>query len=324
MRALRPEDLARVLGIDAAASGRPRRGFFEQRLALALRAPQDCLFTGFDDAGELQGFVLGRLSEGDFGNDSRIVVLDAIGVDPRRRRRGIGRALLDNVVTLARHKGASAVHSQAEWRNHRLLEFFDAAGFTLAPRFVLQLDVGDAAARERAPEPDGQSFAEAGERDYSTARTDDFTRLGRDRVPCRSLEREDLEALVRIDRAVLGYDRRAYHQRRLAEIFDTAGLRASLVAEVDGAITGYVMARVDFGEFGRMEPIGVLDTLGVDPAVARRGVGSALLSQLLSNVAALRIDALRTEVGSTRHALLSFLQHNGFRPSQQLVFTLAL
>ncbi|MHB1121200.1 MAG: GNAT family N-acetyltransferase [Ramlibacter sp.] len=61
-----------------------------------------------------------------------------------------------------------------------------------------------------------------------------------------------------------------------------ASVRLSLVARVDGIAAGFITARADFGDAGRVEPVAVLDTIGVDPEYVRRGVGHALLSQLFA------------------------------------------
>jgi ribosomal protein S18 acetylase RimI-like enzyme len=83
---------------------------------------------------------------------------------------------------------------------------------------------------------------------------------------------------------------------------------------------GFIMARVDFGEFGQVETTAVIDTIGVDPDYRNRGVGRALVSQLLVNLGTLRVEKVRTEVGWQDRDLLGYLDHSGFRPSQRLCF----
>jgi len=156
--------------------------------------------------------------------------------------------------------------------------------------------------------------------DYSDPSSDDFEALARDKVPVRSLVAEDLTALVRIDRRIAGRDRTAYYRHKVAEALEDSGVRVSLVAEVDGAPVGFVMARVDFGEFGQAEPEAVMDTIGVDPGFLGKGVGTALMSQLLANLAILRVEKVRTEVAWDSFDLLRFLEDCGFRPSQRLAF----
>jgi ribosomal protein S18 acetylase RimI-like enzyme len=80
------------------------------------------------------------------------------------------------------------------------------------------------------------------------------------------------------------------------------------------------MANADLGDFGRTEPVAVIDTIGVDPAYAHRGVGHALLSQLFVNLGALQIERVETVVAPRDLALLGFLYDAGFTPSQSIPF----
>lgn len=164
----------------------------------------------------------------------------------------------------------------------------------------------------------------AAEVNYGKTPAPDFGPLARDRIPVRAMKREDLRALVEIDRRVTGQGRSSYFDRKLEEALEESDVRVSLVADLDGMPVGFVMARVDFGEFGRIESTAVLDTIGVDPDYRNRGIGRALLSQLLINLSSLRVERIRTELAWNEHALLSFFDRCGFRPSQQLCLHHAL
>jgi ribosomal protein S18 acetylase RimI-like enzyme len=78
------------------------------------------------------------------------------------------------------------------------------------------------------------------------------------------------------------------------------------------------MARVERGEFGSLEPEAVIDTIGVDARIGHKRVGSALVSQLMTNLQGLRVERVRTEVEWNSFGLLSFLDRMGFRPSRRL------
>jgi ribosomal protein S18 acetylase RimI-like enzyme len=165
-----------------------------------------------------------------------------------------------------------------------------------------------------------ERIGDPSEIDYGKAAAPDFGPLARDRILVRALDQGDLHALVSIDRRITGRDRSDYFRRKLEEALFESDVRVSLVAERDGAPIGFVMARVDFGEFGRMEPTAVMDTIGVDLEFRDQGVGRALLSQLLMNLATLRVERIRTEVDWRDRDLLAFLDRCGFRSSQQLCF----
>jgi ribosomal protein S18 acetylase RimI-like enzyme len=165
-----------------------------------------------------------------------------------------------------------------------------------------------------------QNVGEAAEINYSGQPAADFGPLARDRIPVRSMAEGDLHALVAIDRRVTGRDRAGYFKRKLADALTESDVRVSLVAELDTVPVGFIMARVDLGEFGRVETTAVIDTIGVDPDYQNRGVGRALVSQLLSNLGTLRVEKVRTEVDWQDRDLLAYLDHSGFVPSQQLCF----
>lgn len=165
-----------------------------------------------------------------------------------------------------------------------------------------------------------QRVGDPEELDYSLPAPTDAGELARDRIPVRSMREADLPVLINIDRRITGHDRTRYFERKLSEALHESDVRVSLVAELDGRPVGFIMARVDLGEFGRVEAVAVMDTIGVDPDYNGRGVGRALLSQLLANLVTLRVDKVMTEVDWGDRALMGYLERCGFRPSGRLCF----
>jgi len=325
---MRPDDLDAVAALDARIGGRPRRGYFLRRLETALRTPDLHVQLSAEDAeGNLAGFLLYRIEAGEFGAMGRVAALETIGVVPERRRNGIGWALLERARSILRHKGIASETTRADWRNHALLGFIDGAGFEIAPHHLISFDL----TRPRASiENDAKAFAVAGiqaeplEVDYGGPAAEDLSAPARDRIPARSMNAEDFAAVVRIDRNGVGRERDAYIRARMAEALDNAGARVSLVAEVDRVPVGFVMARMEYGEFGRTEPAAVIDTIGVDPRSRHMGVASALLSQLVVNLRGLAIDRIETEVAREQLDLLGLFYSWGFAPAQRLAFVHAL
>ena len=62
-----------------------------------------------------------------------------------------------------------------------------------------------------------------------------------------------------------------------------------------------------------------MDTIGVDPGYRGRGVGQALMSQLIANLASLRVDQIRTQLDWNDVGLISYLDNAGFKPAQCVV-----
>ncbi len=330
VRPMLPGDLDAVTVLDARIGGRLRRSYFVRRLEAALRTPEQHVQLAAEGAdGTLAGFLLYRIEAGEFGASGRTAALETIGVVPERRRRRIGEALVERARAILRRKGIANETTRADWRNHALLGFVDSAGFALALRHVISFDL----TRSRAAlegDADAAALAAAGiqaephEIDYSEPAAADPGAPARDRVPVRSMNADDFAAVLRIDRLALGRERNAYIRAKMIEALDRSGVGISLVAEIDGMPVGFVMARVEFGEFGRTEPVAVIDTIGVDPIFRRAGVASALLSQLIVNLRGLAIDCVETEVAREQFDLLSFFYHRGFAPAHRLAFARAL
>ncbi|HWP89692.1 MAG TPA: GNAT family N-acetyltransferase, partial [Burkholderiales bacterium] len=117
-----------------------------------------------------------------------------------------------------------------------------------------------------------------------------------------------------------GRKREAYIRELVDEAMSDSAVRVSLVARVDGIAAGFVMARADFGDYGRVEPVAVLDIIGVDPDFGHRGLGHALLSQLFANLQALGVERVETVAARENFGLLGFFYDAGFEQSQRLSF----
>ena len=323
LRRLGAQDLDAVVEIDAQITGRSRRAYFERRLQAALRAPTLNTQFAAEEDGVLEGYVLARKLEGEFGGVEPVLRLEVIGVRPGEQRHGYGDALLGALEADARKHDVFELRTQAAWKEHAMLGFLDHAGFELGSNLVIDCEVhtgrvasGD---EEKVLAPEHQRFGD--ENDYGDPhQTNDFEALARDAADVRSLERADLDEIVRIDRRIMDRDRRAYIGRVVDEALLDSAIRISLVAHQDQSSTGYIMASVDFGDYGRTEPVAVVDTIGVDPGFTGAGVGTALLSQLLVNLEALRVERVATVVARDNFDLLAFFYRAGFGPSQHLGF----
>jgi len=321
IRPLVPRDLDAVVAIDAALERRPRRAYIERRLAAAIREPRLHAQFAAVDGDALTGYVLARVLEGEFGRSSPSLRLEIVGVRPDRQHHGVGAALLDALAAWGTRHGASELRTAAAWNDHALLAWFDAMGFRLAPGLIVDRAVAGELADARREDPvDAPGDTGHREIDYGLQDDNDAEKLARDMADVRTMARADLADIVRVDRRVTGRDRSAYIEHKLAEALDDAAIRVSLTARLDGEVVGFLMARADLGDYGRTEPVAVLDTIGVDPAWAHRGIGRAMLSQLAFNLEALRIERIETIVAPQDFELLGFLYAQAFAPSQRLAF----
>jgi len=321
IRALSQQDLDPVVAIDAATEGRVRRAYFQRRVTAALKQPELHVQLAAVDGGELVGYILARRTVGEFGRREPGLRIEIVGVRADRRQHGIGKLLVSALASYAQRHGVGDLRTTAAWNQHRMLAWLEANGFRLAPDHIVDCAVTEGYRAERDDALDLPDAETAGhEVDYGAPEDNDYERVERARCDVRAMRPEDLPQIVRIDREITGRDRKAYIAGKLDEAMDDSAIRVSLAARVDDAIVGYLMARADLGDFGRTEPVAVLDTIGVDPNYGHRGIGHALMSQLFVNLGALHIDRVETVVAPGDLALLGFLYSTGFKPSQRLAF----
>jgi ribosomal protein S18 acetylase RimI-like enzyme len=320
LRPLASGDFDDAVAIDAAILGRRRRAYFEGRLKAALKAPGDHVQFAAVREGRLAGSVLARRMGGEFGRTEPALRLETIGVWPDRRGRGIGMRLLGELERWALKHEIRQIRTTSDWRNHSLLRFLDRTGFELGRNQIIdcavhagqlgQLETADAVT------PRGRR-SEGAEVDYGAPASNDFEALARDRAEVRGLAPGDLQDIIAIDREITGRSRESYLTRLFEEALNDSAIRVSLVAR-QGMTVGFIMAKTDFGDFGRTEPTAVIDTIGVHPQFAGKGTGSAMLSQLFVNLHALRVERVETVVAPENFDLLGFFYKAGFSPSQRL------
>jgi GNAT superfamily N-acetyltransferase len=324
LRRTKAEDMEAVVALDATILDRPRQFYFQRRLKAALNQTDLHVQFSAEQDGRLVGFIKARKLLGEFGRAEPALRLEAMAVAPGEQGQGIGSALLARLESEAKRMGVTTIRTTTSWRDHAIMQFFDGAGFEFAHNLVLDCPIRQnrVAAHEgdKILAPAHVTGFSATEVDYSAAAANDFEALAQDKFEGRVLEAGDLDDIIRIDQRVSGRRREDYIRELFDEAMNDSAVRVSLVTHVDGIAAGFVMARTDFGDYGRAEPVAVLDTIGVDPDYAHRGVGHALLSQLFVNLAALRVERVETMVTRENFELLGFFYDTGFERSQRLSF----
>lgn len=296
IRPLLAKDFEAVVELDRRITGGTRRGYFEQRLQAALRQPQRHVQLAAATPSGLVGFLFARAAGGEFGRPEEVLALETIGIEPAAQHAGLGQRMMDDLDALGRARGLASVVTQVVWRNHGMLRFLDGAKFRLASQQILERAV------HRMPLP----------------RTDEEVETLPPLV--RHLREADLDMIFRIDKSITGHDRAPYLKRKVDEALHESPIVVSLVAEDDGFMVAFAMARIDYGDFGHIGPTASLDTIGVNPAFARRGFARAILTQMIDNLSALHVDRLETEVARDNFELFRFLHRFGFGPSERLSF----
>ncbi|NIO36604.1 GNAT family N-acetyltransferase [Candidatus Bathyarchaeota archaeon] len=97
----------------------------------------------------------------------------------------------------------------------------------------------------------------------------------------RVLTENDLDAVVEIDRKILGKSRRDYWKRKIG--YADIHPRPALAAEIKGRVVGFILGYVSGWEFGVPDTVGWIDTIGVDPEHQNEGIGETLFNKLIES-----------------------------------------
>jgi ribosomal protein S18 acetylase RimI-like enzyme len=135
--------------------------------------------------------------------------------------------------------------------------------------------------------------------------------MGKD-VYVRSLEKNDLASIVNIEERVTGIGRRDYWEKRI-EISEAIRPHwASLVAELDNHVVGFVFGRAAELEFGLPGTVAWIEIIGVDPAYRRQGIARALLDQFTSSAEDHGVKTIFTLVNNAQPEMKDFFNRLGF------------
>jgi ribosomal protein S18 acetylase RimI-like enzyme len=139
-------------------------------------------------------------------------------------------------------------------------------------------------------------------------------------IRIRPLDELDIEAITAIDEKIGGRYRPEVWERRIG-YYLRRDPESSVVAEVNGAVIGFMLGEVRSGEFGLEEPTGWIEVLGVDPGQQGRGLGRQMLEAMLEHFRAQGAKSVRTLIDEDAREILRFFSSLGFQPSSLRPFT---
>ena len=135
----------------------------------------------------------------------------------------------------------------------------------------------------------------------------------------RNLKEDDLDRVIHIDSLTTGYPRNPYFERKFRRIFgEDSQLLLSLVAEMEGRVIGYIMGEANTCEYGIPEPVASVDTLGVDTAYKRLGVGSILLEEYCGMAIKAGVELMTTLISQDYPEIVEFFKSQNFQPAEMV------
>lgn len=133
-------------------------------------------------------------------------------------------------------------------------------------------------------------------------------------VRIRCLEDTDLGDIIALDEKIGGEYRPEVWERRISYYF-RRDPEASVVAEVDNQVVGFMLGEVRSGEFGLEEPTGWIEVLGVDPEARGGSIGRRLADHMFKHFKSRGAKKVRTLVDGEMEEIAGFFGALGFEPA---------
>ena len=139
-------------------------------------------------------------------------------------------------------------------------------------------------------------------------------------IHIRNLEKDDLPSIVNIEERVTGVARKSYWEKRI-EISEAIRPHwASLVAELDNRVVGFILGRAGELEFGLPGTVAWIEIIGVDPAFRQQGIARKLIESFAASAEDHGISTVFTLVDHANPEMERFFTRIGFAQGKMVHF----
>ena len=142
VRPAEEKDVRAVVDIDREAGLVSRPVYFAAKFGNARNYPDKNIFVVAELDGDLAGFMVGSLYQGEFGIEVTRGVIDSFGVGESFRHAGVASAIMSFLLQRVNKLGVTQMETLCRWNNWELLRFFEYVGFRPSPRINLEWRVG--------------------------------------------------------------------------------------------------------------------------------------------------------------------------------------
>jgi len=131
-------------------------------------------------------------------------------------------------------------------------------------------------------------------------------------VYVRNLEKRDVSAIVDMEERQTGVARPGFWEKRI-EISEAIRPHwASLVAEIDNRVVGFLLGRAGELEFGLPGTVAWIEMIGIDPVYRRQGVARTLIEKFSESAEDHGITTIFTLITSNQTEMQQFFSRLGF------------
>lgn len=131
-------------------------------------------------------------------------------------------------------------------------------------------------------------------------------------IHVRNMEMRDLAAIVDMEERQTGVARPHYWEKRIEMSEAIRPHWASLVAEIDNRVVGFILGRTGELEFGLPGTVAWIEMIGVDPVFRRRGVAQELVDKFMESAEDHGIRTIFTLITANQSEMQHFFSRLGF------------
>ncbi len=146
VRPLDELDIGAIVRIDESVTGVYRPEVWEARVGYYLRRDPDSSQVA-EVGGQVVGFMLGDVRQGEFGIEAPSGWIERFGIDPAHRGKDLGRRLFEAILAHFAACGARTVRTLSDRDDTPVAGFLDALGFRPSRLQALEMDVPPTKAR---------------------------------------------------------------------------------------------------------------------------------------------------------------------------------
>ncbi len=139
-------------------------------------------------------------------------------------------------------------------------------------------------------------------------------------IRLRNLDKDDLPSIINIEERVTGVARPDYWEKRIEFAEAIRPHWASLVAEVDNRVVGFILGRAGELEFGLPGTVAWIENIGVDPVYRNRGIGRALIERFTVSAEDHGVETIFTLVDKGNSEMRGFFNRLEFTQGKMLHF----
>jgi predicted N-acetyltransferase YhbS len=130
IRPLAKSDLEDIIKIERSIFKGRRKSLWESSARYYIEKGDKNLRLGAELAGEFAGFIIGDITQSEFGLEEKIGWIKVFGVLPSHQGVGVGAALGEKLMTNFKRKGIKTVKTFVEWDSGDLITYFKSLGFS--------------------------------------------------------------------------------------------------------------------------------------------------------------------------------------------------